>query len=50
MKELVLSGEGLVVEITGPGEVYLQTKNLAEFADWLWYVMEPKVRAVRGSR
>lgn len=50
LKELVLSGEGLVVEVTGPGEVYLQTKNLAEFADWLWYVMEPKVRAVRGSR
>jgi uncharacterized protein (TIGR00266 family) len=50
LKEFALSGEGLVVEITGPGEVYLQTKNLAEFADWLWYVMEPKVRAVRGSR
>jgi uncharacterized protein (TIGR00266 family) len=50
LKEFALSGEGLVVEVTGPGEVYLQTKNLAEFADWLWYVMEPKVRAVRGSR
>jgi uncharacterized protein (TIGR00266 family) len=50
LKEFVLSGEGLVVEVTGPGEVYLQTKNLAEFAEWLWYVMEPKVRAVRGSR
>lgn len=50
LKELVLSGEGLVVEVTGPGEVYLQTKNLAEFAEWLWYVMEPKVRALGGSR
>jgi len=50
LKEFVLSGEGLVVEVTGPGEVYLQTKNLAEFAEWLWYVMEPKVRAVRGGR
>jgi len=50
LKEFVLSGEGLIVEVTGPGEVYLQTKNLAEFAEWLWYVIEPKVRALRGSR
>jgi len=50
LKEFVLSGEGLVVEVTGPGEVYIQTKNLAEFADWLWYVMEPRVRAMMRSR
>ncbi len=50
LKEFVLSGEGLVVEIEGPGEVYLQTKNLAEFADWLWYVIEPKVRSMTGAR
>jgi len=50
MKEFFFSGEGLVVEITGPGEVYLQTKNLAELADWLWIVMEPKIRAMMGAR
>jgi len=50
LKEFILSGEGLVVEITGPGQVYIQTKNLAEFAEWLWYVIEPRVRAIMGSR
>jgi len=50
LKEFALSGEGLIVEVTGPGEVYIQTKNLAEFADWLWYVIEPKVRAMSHAR
>jgi uncharacterized protein (TIGR00266 family) len=50
LKELVLSGEGLIVEVTGPGELMLQTKNLAEFADWLWDIFEPKVRTLRGAR
>ncbi len=50
LKEFALSGEGLVVEVTGPGEVLLQTKNLAEFADWLWSFYEPKIRAMMGSR
>jgi uncharacterized protein (AIM24 family) len=40
----------LVTDIVGPGEVYLQTKNLSEFGDWLWTVLEPKVRAARGAR
>jgi len=50
LKEFVLSSEGLVVEVTGPGEVFLQTKNLAEFAEWLWYVFEPKIRAMMHAR
>lgn len=50
LKEFVLSGEGLIVEIRGPGEVILQTKNLAEFAEWLWDLFEPKIRAMRGAR
>jgi len=45
LKELFLSGEGLVVEITGPGEVYLQTKNLSEFVNWLWTLLEPMVES-----
>jgi uncharacterized protein (TIGR00266 family) len=49
-KETILSGEGLVVEIAGPGDVYIQTKNLREFADWLWTVLAPKVRAMTGAR
>ena len=45
LKETLLSGEGLVTEITGPGEVYSQAKNLREFAQWIWPLMEPMVRS-----
>ena len=48
LKETLLSGEGLVTQITGPGEVHLQTKNLREFAEWLWTLLEPKVRSSRA--
>lgn len=45
LKETILGGEGLVTHITGPGEVYIQTKNLREFVDWLWTLLGPRVRA-----
>jgi uncharacterized protein (TIGR00266 family) len=45
IKETILSGEGLVTEITGPGDVYLQTKNLREFVDWLWTLIGPRVQS-----
>jgi len=45
LKETILGGEGLVTEITGPGDVYIQTKNLREFVEWLWTLIEPRVRA-----
>jgi uncharacterized protein (TIGR00266 family) len=45
LKETLLGGEGLVTQITGPGEVYIQTKNLREFVEWLWTLLEPKVRS-----
>ncbi len=48
LKETIFSGEGLVTQITGPGEVHLQTKNLQEFTEWLWTLLEPKVRAERA--
>ena len=44
LKETILSGEGLVTDITGPGEVLIQTKNVREFAQWLWTLLEPMVR------
>src|SRR4030043_2039427 len=44
LKETLLGGEGLVTQITGPGDVHIQTKNLQEFAEWLWTLLEPKVR------
>jgi len=34
-KSTVLSGEGLVVELTGPGRIYLQSRSPASFLDWL---------------
>jgi len=48
LKETIFSGEGLVTQITGPGEVHLQTKNLQEFTEMLWTLLEPKVRAERA--
>ena len=45
LKSTLLGGEGLVTEIRGPGEVYIQTKNLREFIEWLWTLLGPKVRS-----
>ena len=45
LKETLLGGEGLVTQITGPGDIYIQTKNLREFTEWLWTLLEPKVRS-----
>lgn len=45
LKETVLGGEGLVVEITRPGEIFIQTKNVHEFVQWLWTLIEPMVRS-----
>ena len=47
-KETILGGEGFITRIRGPGEVYIQTKNLREFADWLWTLLSPHVQ--RRSR
>ena len=44
-KETFLSGEFLVTDITGPGEIYIQTKNIREMADWIWTLIEPRVQA-----
>ncbi|MEM2114480.1 MAG: TIGR00266 family protein [Candidatus Caldarchaeum sp.] len=45
LKSTLLGGEGLVVRVRGPGEVFVQTKNPAEFAEWLWSLLEPYVRS-----
>lgn len=34
-KSTMLSGEGLVCDLTGPGHVYLQTRSQDAFLDWL---------------
>jgi uncharacterized protein (TIGR00266 family) len=47
-KETLFSGEGLVTEIEGPGDIYLQTKNLQEFCEWLWTLLAPKVRQTKA--
>lgn len=45
LKETILGGEGLVTQITGPGEIFIQTKNIKEFVEWLWTLLEPMVRS-----
>jgi uncharacterized protein (TIGR00266 family) len=45
LKSTILGGEGLVTEISGPGEVYIQTKNLNEFVEWLWTLLGPRVKS-----
>jgi uncharacterized protein (TIGR00266 family) len=45
LKETTLGGEGLVTEITGPGDVHIQTKNMKEFVDWLWVLLGPRVQS-----
>ncbi len=44
LKETILGGEGLVTEVTGPGEVLIQTKNLKEFVDWIWILLAPRIQ------
>src|SRR5512135_3335171 len=48
LKETLLGGEGLLTQITGPGDVHIQTKNLQEFIEWLWTLLEGKVRNTRA--
>ncbi|MDQ1280034.1 MAG: hypothetical protein QG670_1296 [Thermoproteota archaeon] len=45
LKSTILGGEGLVTDVTGPGEVYIQTKNVKEFVDWIWRYIAPRVQA-----
>jgi uncharacterized protein (TIGR00266 family) len=47
-RETILSGEGLVTYIRGPGEVYIQTKNLREFVNWLWVLLSPRMQGSRA--
>lgn len=35
LKETILGGEGLVVDLTGPGKVLMQTRSVGAFLDWL---------------
>ncbi len=35
LKSTLFSGEGLVVDLTGPGKVYLQTRSTGAFLGWL---------------
>jgi len=45
LKSTLLGGEGLVTEVRGPGDVYIQTKNLREFVEWLWTLLGPRVKS-----
>ena len=43
LKTTIFGGETLVVEIEGPGDIYMQTKNAMEFARFIYSFM-PKPR------
>ena len=45
LKSTLLGGEGLVTEISGPGDIYIQTKNLRVFVEWLWTLLGPRVKS-----
>jgi uncharacterized protein (TIGR00266 family) len=45
LKETLLGSEGLVTEIRGPGDVYIQTKSLREFVERLWTLLGPRVKS-----
>lgn len=48
IKTTIFGGEALVMEITGPGKVYYQTKNLREFARALSPYMPSQGRGTFG--
>jgi len=50
LKSTLLGGEGLVTDITGPGEVYIQTKNPLEFVNWLWKYLGPRMHQTANRR
>ncbi len=35
LKSTLLGGEGLVTDVSGPGDIYIQTKNAGEFGRWM---------------
>ncbi|MCD6356267.1 MAG: AIM24 family protein, partial [Anaerolineaceae bacterium] len=35
IKSTIFGGEGLVVDLTGPGKVLMQTRSVGAFLDWL---------------
>ena len=49
-KDTLFSGEGFVTYVEGPVYVYIQTKNLSEFVDWIWQLIGPRVSMRTGMR
>jgi hypothetical protein len=45
LKSTLFSGEGLVVDLTGPGRVLMQTRSQDQFLSWLI----PQLPIQRGS-
>jgi len=45
LKETILGDGGFLNQIMNLRDIYIQTKNLKEFVDWLWTLPEPRVRS-----
>ena len=43
LKTLALGGEGLIMNVTGPGKVILQSHAAPNFARWIWPWIQPYV-------
>lgn len=49
MKSTLFSGEGLVVDLVGPGKVYLQTRSVDAFMSWLFpKIPHPEAHGTRS--
>jgi uncharacterized protein (TIGR00266 family) len=35
LKSTIFGGEGLVIDLTGPGKILMQTRSVGAFLDWL---------------
>ncbi len=49
IKSIIFGVEGVVIDIEGPGDVLVQTKNIREFVDWLKSLIDPMVRRDASS-
>ena len=49
MMSMVTTGEGFVTEFTGPGTIYMQTRNLRTFAEELNPFLRSREKSQGGS-
>lgn len=48
-KSTMMSGEGVICQLTGPGKIIMQSRNPKEFAQWLYRMMPSSSQSSSGS-